>query len=240
MISLVRSTPTILKNLLFLFILVACSPTYKQPTVIHHAMPNLKVSTDWVETAGCHLNATSPERYSGSCTSESPLLKMGCERIEVSYLFGGLSFPVVTCANSDLELLGTDYAQVGCMFQQTEAFLTLKDGNYQFVGTDEIKAMSVPIDSPDEALSYALVTTDYYAAYDFIINSYREFLVDKIEDTFVEEVPNGYIVHLFSNQEPQCGCGTHYTNSVAVLVYKNGNIKKINSHHVYKYDACVD
>jgi hypothetical protein len=247
--------------LLVLFVISACSPSTvvetdqatrqptvqidqesKQPVVTHHAMPNLRVDTGWIKDAGCSLHQYSSGYYSGSCSSESPLLKLGCESIEVKDVLGGLPYPVVTCTNSSLMPLGEDYTQVGCyLSQRTEALLTFRDGIYQFVGVDEVKAMSVPIESPEEALSYVLaVTDDYYEMYDIEIESYYEYFVDEIEDTFVEQTQNGYLLHLFANLEPKCSCGDHYTDAVDVLVDRDGEIKEVESRHFYKFDGCVD
>jgi hypothetical protein len=227
--------------LLVLFAISACSSSSKHPTVVHHTEPNLMINTDWIEDAGCPLTEYIPGHYSGLCSSESPLLELGCERIDVNHLLGGLPYPVVTCENSGLEPLGTDFTVVGCYLSyRTEAFLTFRDGAYQFIGKEEIKNMSVPIESPDEALSYVLASTNYYAIYDIEVDSYNYYFVNEIKDTFVEETQNGYLVHLFSDLEPHCGCGEHYTDAVDILVDRDGNIKLVKSRHIYKIDACVD
>lgn len=232
----------IVQVMLALFAISACSSLSKHPTVIHHAPPSLEINTDWIEEAGCDLNEYSPGHYSGTCSSESPLLKMGCERIKATYLFGALPYPVVICTNSGLEPLGSDYVEVGCyLSQHTKALLIFRDGTYQFVGVDDIKAMSVPIESPEEALSYVLaVTDDYYEMYDIEIESSYEYFVNEIEDTFVEQTQNGYLLHLFVNLEPKCSCGNHYTDAVDVLVDREGEIKEVESRHFYKFDGCVD
>jgi hypothetical protein len=216
------------------------TPISKQPSVIHHTAPTLKVNTDWIKKAGCPLKKYYSGRYSGTCSSDSPLLKMGCEEIEVRDLFGGLPYPVVTCENYGSEPLGTNYKEAGCyLSSHTETLLTFRNDTYQFIGTEEIRAMSVPIESPDEALSYVLATTDYYALYDIKPDSYSYYLVDEIEETFVQETQNGYLLHLFSDLDP-CGCGDHYTDAVGILVSKDGVIKQIDSYHFYKSNACAD
>lgn len=240
----------VVQVLLFLFAISACSssleyptviyPTVVNPTVINHTEPNIKINTDWIEEAGCPLDQYSPGHYSALCSPQSPLFELGCERIEVNHLLGGLSYPVVTCENDNLEPLGTDYIDTGCyLSHRTEALLTFRDGSYQFVGREEIKAMSVPIESPDEALSYILATTDYYAMYGIEIESYYVYYTDSVEDTFVEETPDGYLLHLFYNLEPRCGCGDHYTETADVLVQRDGRIT-VKYHKFYKFDVCID
>jgi hypothetical protein len=225
----------ILLVLIILLTISACSSSLEYPTIvystvthptfIHHAEPNLRIDTDWVEDAGCSLDQHG--HYSGGlCSPDSPLRKLGCERIEVNHLFGGLPYPVVMCANDSLEPLGTDYTDAGCyLSHHTEALLTFRDGSYQFVGKEEITAMSVPIESPDEALSYILASTEYYEMYGIEIDSHYEYFATNVEDTFVEEKPEGYLLHLFYDIEPRCGCGDHYTESVDFLVQRDCRIK---------------
>lgn len=216
------------------------TPISKQPKIIHHTAPNLKVDTDWIKEAGCPLNEYTPGRYSATCSSNSPLLKMGCEGITANDLFGGLAYPVVTCENYGLEPLGSNYKEAGCYLSgHTESLLTFRDDAYQFIGTGEIQAMSVPIDSAEEALSYALAATDYYALYDIEIDAWYFYLVDEIEETFVQETRDGYLVHLFSDLNP-CGCDVHYTDAVDILVSSDGGIKQIESRHFYTSEACAD
>lgn len=212
----------------------------KQPTIIHHSAPKLKVNLDWVEEAGCQLNEYSSGYYSGYCSSESPLYKMGCESILATYLFGGLPFQVVTCTNSNLEPLGPHYVERGCLIsERTEALVAFINGTYQFVGQDDIKAMSAPIESPNEALSYVLVSGDYYARYAIELDTFEEYLVDQIDDTFVEVTDIGYLVHVFRHRNP-CGCQEHILDAVTVFVGKGGSIKVIDSYSISKNETCVD
>ena len=238
----------IAQMILAFFVVSACSSSTvvtdeapKQPIVIHHEPPKLRMNTDWVEDAGCKLTRYAPWSYSGNCLPYSSLREMGCERIEANYLLGGLSYPVATCTNSNLEPLGPHSEKVGCLLsERTEALIALVNGTYQFVGPEDIKTLSVPIESPNEALSYVLASKDYYAMYDIEIESYYEYFVDQIDDTFVEETEKGYLVHLFVGVEPVCSCGDHYTDAVDILVTREGKIKIVDSHHFYKFDGCVD
>lgn len=219
---------------------VEATQEFNHPTVIHHKAPDSKVETDWIEKAGCPLNEYSSGLYSGTCSSDSPLLKMGCDSITVDDLLGGLPYPMVTCENSNLMPLGNDYSQIGCyLSQRTVSLLTFRDGTYQFIGAKDVKAMSVPIESQEEALSYVLSTTKYYARYDIEIESYYEYYVDKIEATFIEETPKGYHLHLFSEPDP-CGCDNHYTDAVDIIVDRNGDITIADSQRIYGFYGCAD
>jgi hypothetical protein len=236
-----RTTLWLIFSFLVLSMISACSSFTKTPEVIEHPVPDLQVGTEWVEQAGCALDRYSPGHYSGTCSEDSPLAMMGCERITASDLLGGLPYPVVICENTELDSLGDDSVQVGCYLSyRTEALLTYRDGVYQFIGKDEIKTISVPIESPDEALSYVLASTNYYAMYDIEIDSFYHYFPSEIEETFVEETQNGFLLHLFVNLEPECGCEIHYTDAVEVSVDRDGNIRMVDSHHIYLFDGCVD
>ncbi len=88
---------------------------------------------------------------------------------------------------------------------------------------DQIRAQYVPIESEDEALSYALVMTEYRAAYDlektFCESIYVTYvpLVPQIEETHVERLGNGYRVYLFNST-------SFYLESVAIDIAPDGTL----------------
>jgi hypothetical protein len=226
---------------LFLFVISACS-SVKHPKIVNHKAPNLHVDTDWIEKAGCHLSNDYAGNYWGTCAPDSPLLSMGCQEIIVDDLLGGLPHPVVKCAIPELaEPSRAGFTHVGCALSGlNEALLTFKDGAYQIVGNDEIKSMTVPIESPDEALSYVLATTKYYTMYDIEIHSGYIYFISKIEASFVKQTRHGYLLHLFSGPEPQCGFGNHYTEAVDILVDNDGNIELVKSYLIYNFNGIIE
>ncbi len=103
--------------------------------------------------------------------------------------------------------------------------------------------MFAPIESSDEALSYALVTTDLVARYeteDDPIFRYADYFVDRVEDTHVEETIDGFVVHLFTMPTPLCGCGVHTVYAVDILVTKDGRVEQLNATEAYASEACID
>jgi len=174
-----KKVNAIIQTFILFLIVSACSPESKQPTIIHRAAPDLKVETAWIEKAGCSLEEPAPLYSSGTCPSNSELFKMGCEKIGVSHLFGGLSYPLVLCYNFEYDSPGTEFAEVGCYLgNHHEAFLILKNGSYQLLGSGDLKDILAPINSPNEALSYVLASTEYYPQYDLEILSYNHYFVD--------------------------------------------------------------
>lgn len=212
------------------------TPKSKNPIIIHHAKPSLKVDTAWIKNAGC----------TPACPPESPLYKLGCEEIVVEDVYGGLAQPVVRCVNR----FGTGNAPINDHFIMTgctlstrhEALITFKNGAYEFVTRSKLESFSVPIDSPDEALSYALASTKYLAWYDTESTRFDSeyYFVDKVDETFVTETQEGYRVHLFSEFEPKCSCAEHFKNQVDVLIGRDGSIGFDNFDHFYKVDFCAD
>ncbi len=86
----------------------------------------------------------------------------------------------------------------GCVMDGHNTHLTCK-------GTaEEIRARYAPIESEDEALSYALAATGYQAAYDlektFCNDVYLDYIaqVPQIEETHVERLENSYRIYLFT------------------------------------------
>jgi hypothetical protein len=109
------------------------------------------------------------------------------------------------------------------------------DDTFQLIGSREkLRDLFAPIESADEALSYALLATGYSTKYepeDYRLavpgdcdpgpKGYR-YYVDTLEDTHVVEVEGGYQVHLFDSQV--FGCGPHPVWSVIVQVNHDGTI----------------
>jgi hypothetical protein len=103
-----------------------------------------------------------------------------------------------------------------------------------------------PIESPDEALSYALLVTGYSVKYD--PEDYRlalfpecdpgpdhyHYYTDVLEDTHVVEVGDGYEINLFDSEK--FGCGPHPVWSVAIHVHYDGAIAEQGRMRLFEED----
>ncbi|MCJ7696367.1 MAG: hypothetical protein MUO40_13220 [Anaerolineaceae bacterium] len=235
-----KKVKLIIQFFVLILFISACSPESKHPTIIHHSAPDLKVDSAWIEQVDCPLEERSPQYYSGTCSPDSELYKMGCEQIGVSHLFVGLSYPLVLCNNFKYDSPGPEFAEVGCYLgNHHEAFLILRNGSYQLLGIGDLKKIFTPINSPNEALSYVLASTEYYPKYNIRIMSEHHYFVDEVEETYVKETKDGFLVHLFYDPKP-CGCDEHYTDIVDVLVKHDGTIRVKRSYHFSKAFMCVD
>jgi hypothetical protein len=122
-------------------------------------------------------------------------------------------------------------------------YVLIRDGGFQLVkNEEEFRAIYAPIESPDEALSYALAMRNLSAYYGLEYNREYEYFVDEIEDTHVETVADGYSVHLYHYQ--LFGCGPHNTYAIELLVDPQGTITQVAQEAVFKDPSedglCVD
>jgi hypothetical protein len=105
----------------------------------------------------------------------------------------------------------------GCMMPIYVRYAIEKDGQFQLLKNQgELKATYAPIESPDEALSYALASTGLEARYNLETPSGYRYQVNQLEDTHVVETGDGYDVLLYHYQV--CGCGPHTTSTVLLHV----------------------
>jgi hypothetical protein len=202
------------------------------------------------QQAGC-----APDEYGRwTCAEGSPVNALGCDAvIAPGDLLGGLdpSYPIAQCRYMPLshgesprgspqdEFIYND----GCLAAIYIRYAIQKDGQFQVLKTQEdLKATYVPIESPYEALSYALASTGLEAYYDLETPLSYRYKMDKLEDSHVVETPDGYDVLLYHKQI--CGCGPHTISAVRLSVNPAGDVKELESTPAYedpKEDGlCID
>lgn len=230
-------------------ILTGCIP----PKFINHPAPEMKVDFTPFGDAGCPLDNNG---YYHRCEEGSVLYNLGCDQLaEVPDEFGGLSpvYPMVVCtyvpywrddvadpANTpESEYFYND----GGLLPLLVRYVIYKDGEFQLIkNPDEFQAIFAPVDSPEEALSFALANKRIYAAYGLKYELTYRYEVGSIEDTYVKTTDVGYLVHAFDYQV--AGCGPHYYYAVDLNVTLNGQVEEINRTKIYrdpKQDGlCVD
>lgn len=219
-------------------------PTSIITSIITHPKPNFTSDLDKFREAGCSVEAQGSTYW--NCEDNSPVTLLGCESLAAYKLFGALTppYPIMFCYAFDQappnELIRY-YKELGCMRPFYKSYVMFKDNTFQLVSSKpEFRMLFAPITSPDEALSYALLTTGMYADYSTELDPNFKYLTEEIENTYVKETSDGYIVHLFDGPFPPCSCGTHTVNMVNVLVTKGGEITIIDSKPAYQYEMCID
>jgi len=234
-------------------IVVTFSGCKKVPEFINHPQPKLTVDVSVFEDAGCPQN-----EYGGLiCSDDSPLVDLGCDLLAApSDFMGGLdpAYPIAKCYfqsllhYDDWDLIyqvedeGFVYSYGGLDLVYIR-YVIYKDGEFELIKTlEEMQNTFAPIASPTEALSYALASDDFFVYYDLEYERDLRYLVDVVEDTYVDVVEDGYLVHLYYYQF--FGCGPHTTSAVDLLVTYAGQVEEVNWEGVFEYpdedDLCID
>lgn len=217
------------------------------PRIIHHKKPNLSVEVSPFVTGDC---ADGSGSY--ACTPVPAAEPLGCSSLFAQPLFGGLTprYPIIVCRLSRPGLPPWEDPIPGeCVYYNgglqisCYQYIIYKDDHYQRIDTmDAFRRFFAPVDSPEEALEFALSSGDYEALYGQkkdrdLIYSARQF-----EDTYVRTDPDGYTVQLFYT--PIFGCGPFVTEAVEIKVTYDGLTSVINRFPLYhnpEHDQfCVD
>lgn len=216
-----------------LLFLTACN---REPKIINHTLPNLVVSFD-------------------AFNDPSTVAALGCTEIQPpSNLLGGLepSYPIAICTvhpgEGSEELIaeiesGQYFYYTGGLFGQYVRYVIQQDGEFVLLKTEaEFREMFAPVESPEEALSYALAVRNLSAYYGLEYIPGYEYEVDAIEDTYVTPEADGYLIHLFYDQV--FGCGPHWTSTVDVHVSTDGNVEEVGGEAIFRDpnldELCVD
>ena len=227
-------TKILTTTLLFIIGLVSCVPS--SPKIINHEKPNLQVDFSPFENFGCKF--FSSDRY--RCEEGSLLYNLGCTYVEEMPSLGGLTpkYPIAACILQINEPSGVADIPDSCLYYDgglmtfCYRYVIYKDDNYQFVsGAEEFRKLYAPIDSPNAALSFVLANYHYEAYYGQTKNNSYIYFVDTVEDTFVENVADGYIVHVFISYST---CDALETKSVQVKVTQDGYLTELNKTLVYR------
>ena len=220
------------------------------PEIVHYPKPDLKVNGNAFQKAGC-----LPGDYNRlDCSSIPSIAALECDQIyRTGDLLGGLdpNLPLAQCEYApyrheqyDLESFeGTYLFNSGCSMAFLVRYLVPQGDGFTLVhNQDELAEIFAPIETPEEALSYAIAATGLTAVYDTDLPRSYRFLVDKIEDTHVDQTSAGYEVFLYDDY--LCGCGPHTVSLVKVQVTPEGKVSLMNPVPVYEDpkndDLCID
>jgi hypothetical protein len=243
------------------FILLGCSlftgtmtpaPTSSPIVAIeNHPRPDLTMDFGSFDEVGCPPDG-SGLRY---CEEDSPLMALGCDQIrKPSDLLGGLepALPMAVCLvepfrhpdqPDSIDAEGEYIYRTGGLMPVYVRYVIIRDDQFQLIKSEELfREVFAPIETENEALSYALALRNVSAYYGIELNTDYEYFVDQLEDTHVEISSDGYSVHLYNYQF--FGCGPHYTYVIDLKVSDQGLIEEIDREAVYKDPSedtlCVD
>lgn len=183
-----------------------------------------------------------------NCSSIGLEERFSCESIWVLDDLGGLSpnVPIVECDVLIENWTGNADAGIvheGCLQPLFRKYIVIENGEYKLIGNkEEFVRFFAPVESPEEALAFAVALTNSYAIYNLTIPESYNVFVSSIKTTYVEKTDAGFKVHLFFSQF--CGCGNHPYYSVDYLVNTSGEVKEISSERIYENPEltglCID
>lgn len=165
--------------------------------IIVYEKPKLKDITDSSILKGpfCSIDK---DGYRSCRVVESQRKVFKCNEIYATdALLGGLdpAYPIATCFTSEWNYVQRSKA---CILGLGNAYIIERDGQYELLDSPKkFKAAFAPIESENEAFSYAIAVTKYDAVYHQETSADYEYFVEKLEDTHVETRGNEYIVRLY-------------------------------------------
>jgi hypothetical protein len=210
------------------------------PRFVNHPRPELLVDVEPFEEAGCSLR----EGIRARCGSEPWLGVLNCDWMsKPPDLLGGLapSYPMALCLREEDQ--GGYLYKIGASLPAYVGYVVLRDGEPTSARTEEaLQALFAPVESAEEALSYALAVTGLEAYYGLQLEPKLRYYAQTIEDTHVERTQEGYLVHLYHYQ--RFGCGVHDTYAVDLQVSPEGRVQEVGRVAAFKNPAqdgvCVD
>ena len=221
-----------------LFSLAGCGTP--PPTVINHAPPESAVDFDPFPDAGCEYG---PQ---GGYQEDSLLAILGCQGISrPSDLLGALapSYPIAACWVDRMSKgAARGFGKVRHPDVYYFRYVIFRDGQFVPLRTEEeFQGVFAPIETADEALSYAYAIAEGRGRFDGPLRAYYgleldsnlEYYADVIEDTHVDAVADGYLVHLF-HLAKWCSDPNPITYAVDIYVASEGHVK-VSSEAVWEH-----
>lgn len=207
-----------------LLLLVSCTQTWDKFSnhIIEYDPITLSIDNSFFESKGCFQSITClPDSL---LALDPPIMSIS----KVGTWFGGLSpaIPIaIAYTNSAFQLDESTFLFARhCLESHYVRYLIYMDDEFRIITSrEELGALYAPIESPEEAFSLAIAATGYVPLNDLEKNSKSKLEQKQIEETFVQQVDSGYLVHLFDTF--MCGCGPHPVQSVDVTVHTDGTLE---------------
>ncbi len=222
----------LLKYIVPVLMLAGCS---RSTTVIDYPPLDWAINGQRLRDVGC------AGKVQESCTE---LIALGCDEINgPRFYLGGLRPPyvVMECIHENGEPPNREYfKQLPGLDTRYRSYALNQDGTYRLlIKKSEFKKIFAPVESTDEAVSYAMAMTSLGARFDIDPDANIDYLVDLIEETHAEETSEGYLVYLF-DWSHKMGCDLHPFYAVKVLVTPEGDVREVERQKIYKSYACFD
>jgi hypothetical protein len=202
-------------------------PIDGEPLLISSQPPaSLSDPRPLLREAECQVDAYG----SVTCPPGSPLAALGCESIglpsDATPELGAERTPLGICyaVPPDEEQPAPDYLyRAGCAFRRNAAPIFKTADGYALLRTlGELRDFFAPIESPQEALTYAQLATGLQARFSFEPDPSLLYFQDILQGTQVDPVEDGYRINLFHFQT--CFCEPWVNSQVALLVETSGEV----------------
>ena len=238
----------LLKLLVLVVILSGCSrlssfplssptntPKSKSVKVVEYPVLDWSINGQRLNELGCgeKIQAYCPE-----------LIALGCDDIvSPRFYLGGFQPPyaVMECIHENgIPSKGEYFKQPTGLDPRYRSYVIFQEGGFKLIiKKSEFKDIFSPIESEEEAISYAMAMTSLQARFDLNPDDEIEYLVDVIEETHAEETPEGYLVYLF-DWSHEMGCDIHPFFAVKVLVTREGGVQEVERQEIYRNYSCFD
>ena len=174
--------------------------------------------------AGCARDGRSI-----TCAQGSPWLEFGCE----FYLMpkaGDTGLPpgmdlLAQCLTPEVEEEDrSDYLfRTGCAFRNDVAYILQDGDDYRLISTlEEMQDLWQPIETPEEALTYAVLMTGLSATHHFAAQPELIYFKDPLEGTRVTLENDHYLINLFHYET--CLCEPWVNSEVFLSVDRQGEL----------------
>jgi len=222
------------------FMLMGCRADVQ---FITYPRPDLRVDYSVFESAGCIVDGLRL-----FCEESDSVSELGCDEIEQNPLYGGLdpAYPIAMCLFDDELSAGKDsfFHVGGFLSMKSVQYVVYENGRFSLIANIQtLQSLFAPIETEQEALSYALVTNDLTPYFSFYHDPTYRYLVDRIEGTHVERYGDDFLVHTFEADVPGCG-EYHAAAAVDILITRSGQVEILSQLDVFQNplfdDMCAD
>jgi hypothetical protein len=215
------------------------------PQVERKPVPQMKVSFGVFTNAatGC----TPIERNVYQCTPDGDLGTLGCDSISRVDELGGLrpQLPIAVCSFGERPgVVSADYVYGdGGFFVTLSRYVVASAGSLVLLrNAEEFREFFAPVETPDEALSFAVALTNRAPFHGFKPPREYRYFTDRLCETYVEIRGSDFIVHNLV-QHVDFGC-EHPTYLIDYRVARDGSVSEVDRKKVFenpKEDRlCVD
>jgi len=225
--------------IVFLLVVASCTP---QGKLIEHEKPALRTTDlSYFEDLNCFDLLPCSSAIPPGLSYQIYFMERPSE------FFGGLDpmIPIAKARTIDFEhdpSIPSVYSG-RCAATIYTNYLVYLDGKVLMLDSkDKFADVFAPVESREEALSYAVAVTGYSPMYDLESIEGLEIVSRKVEETYVKKIKGEYLVHLFDYF--LCHCGPFVIKSVDVTVHYDGSIsvsEEADAYHDPRLDnVCLD